>query len=168
MEKKNLKANNFDIENEIKKVQGEYIEEIKTDNGIIDVSDQIIDESINLELLAKEKNKQESDRLKELKKIKKGDRINYFMIDLDDRLREISFKFPPTKLIIELSEYGISSDGRLFLDLTKAVDLLMKNNLFISKFDIDDFYQDEIEGFGGFLISLLRNPRKFIQDLSKW
>ena len=103
MEKKNLKANNFDIENEIKKVQGEYIEEIKTDNGIIDVSDQIIDESINLELLAKEKNKQESDRLKELKKIKKGDRINYFMIDLDDRLREISFKFPPTKLIIELS-----------------------------------------------------------------
>ena len=61
----------------------------------------------------------------------------------------------------------ISSDGRLFLDLTKAVDLLMKNNLFISKFDIDDFYQDEIEGFGGFLISLLRNPRKFIQDLSK-
>ena len=103
MEKKNLKANNFDIENEIKKVQGEYIEEIKTDNGIIDVSDQIIDESINLELLAKEKNKQESDRLKELKKIKKGDRINYCMIDLDDRLREISFKFPPTKLIIELS-----------------------------------------------------------------
>ena len=71
MEKKNLKANNFDIENEIKKVQGEYIEEIKTDNGIIDVSDQIIDESINLELLAKEKNNtKELYNEPELKKLK--------------------------------------------------------------------------------------------------
>ena len=118
-------------------------------------------------MLAKEKNLQEALRLKNETKIKQGDRINYFMIDLDERLREISFKFPATKLIIELSEYGISSDGRLFLDLTKSVDLLIKNNLFINKFDIDEFYQDQIEGFGGFLIGLLRNPRKFIQNLSK-
>ena len=167
MEKRNLKANNFDKDNEIKKIQEDYLQEIKNDSGIIDSLIQSTEESVNLELLAKEKNLQEALRLKNEKKIKQGDRINYFMIDLDERLREISFKFPATKLIIELSEYGISSDGRLFLDLTKSVDLLIKNNLFINKFDIDEFYQDQIEGFGGFLIGLLRNPRKFIQDISE-
>ena len=167
MEKKNLKANNFDKDNEIKRIQEDYLQEIKNDNGIVDYVEQTEEETVNLELLAKEKNLQEALRLKNEKKIKQGDKINYYMVDLDERLREISFKFPATKLIISLSEYGISSDGRLFLDLTKSVDLLIKNNLFINKFDIDEFYQDQIEGFGGFLIGLLRNPRKFIQDLSE-
>ena len=167
MEKKNLKANNFDKDNEIKKIQKDYLQEIKNENGIIDSIEQTTEETVTLELLAKEKNLQEALRLKSEKKIKQGDKISYFMVDLDERLREISFKFPATKLIIELSEYGISSDGRLFLDLTKSVDLLIKNNLFINKFDIDEFYQDQIEGFGGFLIGLLRNPRKFIQDISE-
>ena len=129
MEKRNLKANNFDKDNEI-----------KNDSGIIDSLIQPTEEPVNLELLAKEKNLQEALRLKNETKIKQGDRINYFMVDLDERLREISFKFPATKLIIELSEYGISSDGRLFLDLTKSVDLLIKNNLFINKFDIDEWF----------------------------
>ena len=97
MEKRNLKANNFDKDNEIKKIQEDYLQEIKNDSGIIDSLIQPTEEPVNLELLAKEKNLQEALRLKNEKKIKQGDRINYFMIDLDERLREISFKFPATK-----------------------------------------------------------------------
>ena len=166
MEKKNLKANDFNMDEEIKKVQTEYLNEIKAENGIVDlenVSNDTIEE--DLDKMASEKNEKELERLKNLKKIKKGDRVNYFMVDNDNRLREVSFKFPSTKIIIGLSEYGVSGDGRLFLDLTKSIEVLEKNKLFITKFDMDDFCQEELEGFGGFLISILRNPRKFIQDL---
>ena len=166
MEKKNLKANDFNMDEEIKKVQTEYLNEIKAENGIIDLEDITVPTNEeNLDKIASEKNEIELERLKNLNKIKKGDRINYFMIDNDNRLREVSFKFPSTKIIIGLSEYGVSNDGRLFLDLTKSIEALEKNKLFTTKFDMDDFCQEELEGFGGFLISILRNPRKFIQDL---
>ncbi len=166
MEKKNLKANDFNMDEEIKKVQTEYLNEIKAENGIIDLEDITVPTNEeNLDKIASEKNEIELERLKNLNKIKKGDRINYFMIDNDNRLREVSFKFPSTKIIIGLSEYGVSNDGRLFLDLTKSIEVLEKNKLFTTKFDMDDFCQEELEGFGGFLISILRNPRKFIQDL---
>ena len=168
MEKKNLKANDFNMDEEIKKVQTEYLNEIKAENGIIDLEDITVPTNEeNLDKIASEKNEIELERLKNLNKIKKGDRINYFMIDNDNRLREVSFKFPSTKVIMGLSEYGVSGDGRLFLDLTKSIEVLEKNKLFITKFDVDDFCQEELEGFGGFLINLLRNPRKFIQDLFK-
>ena len=173
MEKKNLKANesnnNFDMEQETKKIQEEYLNEIKSTNGIVDTEDFEYEneEDQDLETIAAEKNKKELERLKNLKKVKHGDRVNYFMVDNDDRLREVSFKFPATKAIIGLSEYGVSGDGRLFMDLTKSIEVLKNNKLFITKFDIDDFCQEELEGFGGFLMSLLRNPRKFIQDLYK-
>ncbi len=166
MEKKNLKANDFNMDEEIKKVQTEYLNEIKAENGIIDLEDITVPTNEeNLDKITSEKNEIELERLKNLNKIKKGDRINYFMIDNDNRLREVSFKFPSTKIIIGLSEYGVSNDGRLFLDLTKSIEVLEKNKLFTTKFDMDDFCQEELEGFGGFLISILRNPRKFIQDL---
>lgn len=162
MEKNNLKVNDFNMEKEIKKVQDNYAKEIKTSNGILELED-----SNDLDSLALEKNNQELERLIEIKKIRSGDRINYFMVDNENRLREISFQLPSTKLIMGLSEYGISSDGKLFLDLTKAINILEINNLFITKFDINDFCQEELEGFGGFLINIFRNPRKFIFDLSK-
>ena len=168
MEKKNLKADDFNMDNEIKKVQEEYINEMKAENGIVDIdSSEEINEEKDFDSLVIEKNEKELERLKSLKKVKNGDRINYFMIDNDNRLREVSFKFPSTKVIMGLSEYGVSGDGRLFLDLTKSIEVLEKNKLFITKFDVDDFCQEELEGFGGFLINLLRNPRKFIQDLFK-
>lgn len=154
------------MDEEIKKVQTEYLNEIKAENGIIDLEDITVPTNEeNLDKITSEKNEIELERLKNLNKIKKGDRINYFMIDNDNRLREVSFKFPSTKIIIGLSEYGVSNDGRLFLDLTKSIEVLEKNKLFTTKFDMDDFCQEELEGFGGFLISILRNPRKFIQDL---
>ena len=68
---------------------------------------------------------------------------------------------------MNLAEYGVSGDGRLYLDLTKAIEVLEQNKLFVGKFDVNDFCQEELEGFGGFLMSILRNPRKFIQNLSK-
>ena len=158
MEKKNP---NFDMDEEIKKVQDEYAQDIKAENGIVEVEEAIV------EVIAGEKNESELERLKDLKKIKAGDRINYFMVDNDGQLREVSFKFPSTKIIIGLSEYGVSGDGRLFLDLTKSIEVLQANKLFITKFDMDDFCQEELEGFGGFLMNILRNPRKFIQNISK-
>lgn len=166
MEKKNLKANDYNAEEEIKKVQEGYINEMKAENGIVDVEEDLEDEK-SIDELAKEKNENELERLKDLKRIKQGDRINYFMIDNEGKLREVSFKFPSTRIVMTLSEYGVSSDGRLFLDLIKSVEVIEKNKLFITKFDIENFCQEELEGFGGFLISLLRNPRKFIQDLHK-
>lgn len=166
MEKKNLKANDFNMNNEIKKIQNEYAEEIKIEKGIVDIGDfEDINEEIDLEIIVSEKNNKELERLKELKKVKSGDRINYFMIDNDDKLREISFKFPSTKIIMGLSEYGISGDGRLFLELTKSIEVLEDNKLFITKFNVDNFCQEELEGFGGFLLNILRNPRKFIKNL---
>ena len=164
MEKK--KPEKFDLENETKKVQEEYISEMKSEKGIVDVVDAIATD-IDIEAITDEKNDMELERLKEQKRIKAGDRINYFMIDNDEQLREISFKFPSTRVIMGLSEYGISGDGRLFLDLTKSIEVLQANKLFITKFDMDDFCQQELEGFGGFLMNILRNPRKFIQNLSK-
>lgn len=164
MEKKNLV--NFDLGNETKKVQKEYISEMKSEKGIVDVVDAIATD-IDIEALTNEKNELELERLKEQKRIKAGDRINYFMIDNDEQLREISFKFPSTRVIVGLSEYGVSGDGRLFLDLTKSIEVLQANKLFITKFDMDDFCQEELEGFGGFLMNILRNPRKFIQNISK-
>ena len=164
MEKK--KPEKFDLENETKKVQEEYISEMKSEKGIVDVVDAIATD-IDIEAITNEKNDLELERLKEQKRIKAGDRINYFMIDNDEQLREISFKFPSTRVIMGLSEYGISGDGRLFLDLTKSIEVLQANKLFITKFDMDDFCQQELEGFGGFLMNILRNPRKFIQNLSK-
>ena len=164
MEKK--KPEKFDLENETKKVQEEYISEMKSEKGIVDVVDAIATD-IDIEAITDEKNDMELERLKEQKRIKAGDRINYFMIDNDEQLREISFKFPSTRVIVGLSEYGVSGDGRLFLDLTKSIEVLQANKLFITKFDMDDFCQEELEGFGGFLMSILRNPRKFIQNLSK-
>ena len=164
MEKK--KPEKFDLENETKKVQEEYISEMKSEKGIVDVVDAIATD-IDIEAIANEKNDTELERLKEQKRIKAGDRINYFMIDNDEQLREISFKFPSTRVIVGLSEYGVSGDGRLFLDLTKSIEVLQANKLFITKFDMDDFCQEELEGFGGFLMNILRNPRKFIQNISK-
>ena len=164
MEKKNPEK--FNLENETKKIQEEYISEMKADKGIVDVVDAIATD-IDIEAITNEKNDLELERLKEQKRIKAGDRINYFMIDNDEQLREISFKFPSTRVIVGLSEYGVSGDGRLFLDLTKSIEVLQANKLFITKFDMDDFCQEELEGFGGFLMSILRNPRKFIQNLSK-
>lgn len=164
MEKK--KPEKFDLENETKKVQEEYISEMKSEKGIVDVVDAIATD-IDIEAITDEKNDMELERLKEQKRIKAGDRINYFMIDNDEQLREVSFKFPSTRVIVGLSEYGVSGDGRLFLDLTKSIEVLQANKLFITKFDMDDFCQEELEGFGGFLMKILRNPRKFIQNLSK-
>lgn len=164
MEKKNPEK--FKLENETKKIQEEYISEMKADKGIVDVVDAIATD-IDIEAITNEKNDLELERLKEQKRIKAGDRINYFMIDNDEQLREISFKFPSTRVIMGLSEYGVSGDGRLFLDLTKSIEVLQANKLFITKFDMDDFCQEELEGFGGFLMNILRNPRKFIQNLSK-
>ena len=164
MEKKNL--GNFDLGNETKKVQEEYISEMKSEKGIVDVVGAIATD-IDIEAITNEKNELELNRLKEQKRIKAGDRINYFMIDNDEQLREVSFKFPSTRVIVGLSEYGVSGDGRLFLDLTKSIEVLQANKLFITKFDMDDFCQEELEGFGGFLMKILRNPRKFIQNLSK-
>lgn len=164
MEKK--KPEKFDLENETKKVQEEYISEMKSEKGIVDVVDAIATD-IDIEAITDEKNDMELERLKEQKRIKAGDRINYFMIDNDEQLREVSFKFPSTRVIVGLSEYGVSGDGRLFLDLTKSIEVLQANKLFITKFDMDDFCQEELEGFGGFLMNILRNPRKFIQNLSK-
>ena len=69
MEKRNLKANNFDKDNEIKKIQEDYLQEIKNDSGIIDSLIQPTEEPVNLELLAKEKNLQEALRLKNETKI---------------------------------------------------------------------------------------------------
>ena len=164
MEKK--KPEKFDLENETKKVQEEYISEMKSEKGIVDVVDAIATD-IDIEAITDEKNDMELERLKEQKRIKAGDRINYFMIDNDDRVREVAFKFPATKVIMNLAEYGVSGDGRLYLDLTKAIEVLEQNKLFVGKFDVNDFCQEELEGFGGFLMSILRNPRKFIQNLSK-
>ena len=165
MEKKNPNQN-FNMEDEIKKVQDNYIKEGKLEKGIID-SDESITEGVDPEELAGVRNEKELERLKDLKRIKSGDRVNYFMVDNDDRVREVAFKFPATKVIMNLAEYGVSGDGRLYLDLTKAIEVLEQNKLFVGKFDVNDFCQEELEGFGGFLMSILRNPRKFIQNLSK-
>ena len=162
MEKKNPEK--FNLENETKKIQEEYISEMKADKGIVDVVDAIATD-IDIEAITNEKNDLELERLKEQKRIKAGDRINYFMIDNDEQLREISFKFPSTRVIMGLSEYGVSGDGRLFLDLTRSIEVLQANKLFITKFDVDNFCQEELEGFGGFLLNMLRNPRKFIKNL---
>ena len=156
----------FNMENEIKKAQDEYIKEGKLENGIT-VDEESITEGVDPEELADMRNEKELERLKDLKKIRSGDRISYFMIDNDDKVREVAFKFPATKVIMNLAEYGVSGDGRLYLDLTKAIEVLEQNKLFITKFDVDDFCQEELEGFGGFLMNILRNPRKFIQNLSK-
>ena len=166
MEKKNLKANDFNMNDEIKKVQNEYAQDIKSEKGIVDIEGfEEETEDMDLDVLALKKNDQELERLRTLKKIKSGDRVNYFMVDNDDILREVSFKFPSTRVIMGLSEYGVSGDGRLFLDLTRSIEVLQANKLFITKFDVDNFCQEELEGFGGFLLNMLRNPRKFIQDL---
>ena len=168
MEKKNLKANDFNMNDEIKKVQNEYAQDIKSEKGIVDIEElEKETDDIDLDILADKKNNQELERLRTLKKIKSGDRINYFMVDNDDILREVSFKFPSTRVIMGLSEYGVSGDGRLFLDLTRSIEVLQANKLFITKFDVDNFCQEELEGFGGFLLNMLRNPRKFIQDISE-
>ena len=166
MEKKNLKANDFNMNDEIKKVQNEYAQDIKSEKGIVDIEElEKETDDIDLDILADKKNNQELERLRTLKKIKSGDRINYFMVDNDDILREVSFKFPSTRVIMGLSEYGVSGDGRLFLDLTRSIEVLQANKLFITKFDVDNFCQEELEGFGGFLLNMLRNPRKFIKNL---
>ena len=164
MEKRN--PENFDLNNETKKVREEYISEMKAEKGIVDAVDAIATD-VDIEAIADEKNEAELERLKEQRRIKAGDRINYFMIDNDEQLREVSFKFPSTRVIMGLSEYGVSGDGRLFLDLTKSIEVLQANKLFITKFDMDDFCQEELEGFGGFLMNILRNPRKFIKNISK-
>ncbi|MDR2878588.1 MAG: hypothetical protein LBV03_01560, partial [Fusobacteriales bacterium] len=63
MEKKNLKANesnnNFDMEQETKKIQEEYLNEIKSTNGIVDIKDYNPEdeEEKDLEEMAAEKNK---------------------------------------------------------------------------------------------------------------
>ena len=44
MEKKNLKANDYNVEEEIKKVQEGYINEMKAENGIVDVEEDLEDE----------------------------------------------------------------------------------------------------------------------------
>ena len=165
MEKKNLKANDFNMNDEIKKVQNEYAQDIKSEKGIVDIEELEETEDMDLDVLAVKKNDQELERLRTLKKIKSGDRVNYFMVDNDDILREVSFKFPSTRVIMGLSEYGVSGDGRLFLDLTRSIEVLQANKLFITKFDVDNFCQEELEGFGGFLLNMLRNPRKFIKNL---
>lgn len=163
MEKKNPE---FKMEDEIKKVQDEYVKEGKLEKGTVD-DEESVTEGVESEVLAEMRNKKELERLKSLKRIKSGDRVSYFMINNDDKVREVAFKFPATKEVMKLSEYGVSGDGRLFMDLTKSIELLEKNNLFITKFDIEEFCQEELEGFGGFLMNILRNPRKFIQNLSK-
>ena len=165
MEKKNLKANDFNMNDEIKKVQNEYVQDIKSEKGIVDIEELEETEDMDLDVKEKKKNDQELERLRTLKKIKSGDRVNYFMVDNDDILREVSFKFPSTRVIMGLSEYGVSGDGRLFLDLTRSIEVLQANKLFITKFDVDNFCQEELEGFGGFLLNMLRNPRKFIKNL---
>ena len=165
MEKKNPNQD-FNMEDEIKKVQDEYIKEGKLENGIVD-DEELNAEGAVPEEIADTRNEKELERLKGLKKIRSGDRISYFMVDNDDRVMEVSFKFPATKIIMNLAEYGISSEGRMYVDLTKAIEVLEQNKLFITKFDVDDFCQEELEGFGGFLMNILRNPRKFIQNISK-
>ena len=165
MEKKNLKANDFNMNDEIKKVQNEYVQDIKSEKGIVDIEELEETEDMDLDVKKDKKNDQELERLRTLKKIKSGDRVNYFMVDNDDILREVSFKFPSTRVIMGLSEYGVSGDGRLFLDLTRSIEVLQANKLFITKFDVDNFCQEELEGFGGFLLNMLRNPRKFIKNL---
>ena len=165
MEKQNPNKN-FNMDDEIKKVQEELIKEGKQEKGIVD-TDESIAEGVDPEELADMRNEKELERLKALKRIKSGDRVNYFMVDNDERVREVTFKFPTTKTIMNLSEYGVSGEGRMYVDFTKAIEVLEQNKLFISKFDIDDFCQQELEGFGGFLMNILRNPRKFIQNISK-
>ena len=78
MEKKNPEK--FDLENETKKIQEGYISEMKAEKGIVDVVDAIATD-IDIEAITDEKNDLELERLKEQKRIKAGDRINYFMID---------------------------------------------------------------------------------------
>ena len=101
MEKKNPNQD-FNMEDEIKKVQDNYIKEGKLEKGIVD-SDESITEGVDPEELANMRNEKELERLKELKRIKSGDRVNYFMIDNDDRVREVAFKFPATKVIMNIA-----------------------------------------------------------------
>ena len=85
MEKKNLKANDFNMDEEIKKVQTEYLNEIKAENGIIDLEDITVPTNEeNLDKIASEKNEIELERLKNLNKIKKakiiGNKIFGFIV----------------------------------------------------------------------------------------
>ena len=52
MEKKNLKANDFNMNDEIKKVQNEYAQDIKSEKGIVDIEELEETEDMDLDVLA--------------------------------------------------------------------------------------------------------------------
>ena len=103
----------------------------------------------------------ELERLKDLKRIKSGDRVNYFMVDNDDRVREVAFKFPATKVIMNLAEYGVSGDGRLYLDLTKAIEVLEQNEALA---DNPELVNQDPYG-KGWLVKIKPNDANDINDL---
>ncbi len=112
----------------------------------------------NLEEKKDRLNEAELERIKKVK-LSPGVSFSIWLIDWEDRLKEVIVKFPKTSQAMKYNNLTMNpNNSKIEIGFSEILENF-KNDGLLNNFDVDDFPLSEVSELAGFLMRVIQNPK---------
>ena len=112
----------------------------------------------NLEEKKERLNEAELERIKKVK-LSPGVSFSIWLIDWEDRLKEVIVKFPKTSQAMKYNNLTMNpNNSKIEIGFSEILENF-KNDGLLNNFDVDDFPLSEVSELAGFLMRVIQNPK---------
>ena len=112
----------------------------------------------NLEEKKDRLNEAELERIKKVK-LSPGVSFSIWLIDWEDRLKEVIVKFPKTSQAMKYNNLTMNpNNSKIEIGFSEILENF-KNDGLLKNFDVDDFPLSEVSELAGFLMRVIQNPK---------
>lgn len=113
------------------------------------------------ETLEEKKDRLNEAELERIKKVKLSPGVSFsiWLIDWEDRLKEVIVKFPKTSQAMKYNNLTMNpNNSKIEIGFSEILENF-KNDGLLNNFDIDDFPLSEVSELAGFLMRVIQNPK---------
>ena len=113
------------------------------------------------ETLEEKKDRLNEAELERIKKVKLSPGVSFsiWLIDWEDRLKEVIVKFPKTSQAMKYNNLTMNpNNSKIEIGFSEILENF-KNDGLLKNFDVDDFPLSEVSELAGFLMRVIQNPK---------
>ena len=113
------------------------------------------------ETLEEKKDRLNEVELERIKKVKLSPGVSFsiWLIDWEDRLKEVIVKFPKTSQAMKYNNLTMNpNNSKIEIGFSEILENF-KNDGLLKNFDVDDFPLSEVSELAGFLMRVIQNPK---------
>lgn len=113
------------------------------------------------ETLEEKKDRLNEVELERIKKVKLSPGVSFsiWLIDWEDRLKEVIVKFPKTSQAMKYNNLTMNpNNSKIEIGFSEILENF-KNDGLLNNFDVDNFPLSEVSELAGFLMRVIQNPK---------